>query len=145
MYKGVIKKDASEKSSLLVGKIAVVVVAIIAFLIALNPNSSIMGLVSDAWAGFGAAFGPVVLLALFWKRSNLAGAISGMTVGALTVIVWDYLPLINGDTIGNATGLYSLVPGFFLALIINVIVSLVTKAPSKEITDEFDSIKTLEI
>ena len=68
-----------------------------------------------------------------------------MTVGALTVIVWDYLPLINGDTIGTATGLYSLVPGFFLALIINVIVSLVTKAPSKEITDEFDSIKTLEI
>ena len=145
MYKGVIKKDASEKSSLLVGKIAVVVVAIIAFLIALNPNSSIMGLVSDAWAGFGAAFGPVVLLALFWKRSNLAGAISGMTVGALTVIVWDYLPLMGGDTIGTATGLYSLVPGFFLALIINVIVSLVTKAPSKEITDEFDSIKTLEI
>ena len=145
MYKGVIKKDASEKSSLLVGKIAVVVVAVIAFLIALDPNSSIMGLVSDAWAGFGAAFGPVVLLALFWKRSNLAGAISGMTVGALTVIVWDYLPLINGDTIGTATGLYSLVPGFFLALIINVIVSLVTKAPSKEITDEFDSIKTLDI
>ena len=145
MYKGVIKKDASEKSSLLVGKIAVVVVAVIAFLIALDPNSSIMGLVSDAWAGFGAAFGPVVLLALFWKRSNLAGAISGMTVGALTVIVWDYLPLINGDTIGTATGLYSLVPGFFLALIINVIVSLVTRAPSKEITDEFDSIKTLEI
>ena len=145
MYKGVIKKDASEKSSLLVGKIAVVVVAVIAFLIALDPNSSIMGLVSDAWAGFGAAFGPVVLLALFWKRSNLAGAISGMTVGALTVIVWDYLPLMGGDTIGTATGLYSLVPGFFLALIINVIVSLVTKAPSKEITDEFDSIKTLEI
>ena len=145
MYKGVIKKDASETSSLLVGKIAVVVVAVIAFLIALDPNSSIMGLVSDAWAGFGAAFGPVVLLALFWKRSNLAGAISGMTVGALTVIVWDYLPLINGDTIGTATGLYSLVPGFFLALIVNVIVSLVTKAPSKEITDEFDSIKTLEI
>ena len=145
MYKGVIKKDASEKSSLLVGKIAVVVVAVIAFLIALDPNSSIMGLVSDAWAGFGAAFGPVVLLALFWKRSNLAGAISGMTVGALTVIVWDYLPLINGDTIGTATGLYSLVPGFFLALIINVIVSLVTKAPSKEIVDEFDSIKTLDI
>ena len=145
MYKGVIKKDASEKSSLLVGKIAVVVVAVIAFLIALDPNSSIMGLVSDAWAGFGAAFGPVMLLALFWKRSNLAGAVAGMATGALAVIVWDYLPLMGGDTIGTATGLYSLVPGFFLALIINVIVSLVTKAPSKEITDEFDSIKTLEI
>ena len=145
MYKGVIKKDASEKKSLLVGKIAVVVVAVIAFFIALDPNSSIMSLVSDAWAGFGSAFGPVVLLALFWKRSNLAGAISGMTVGALTVIVWDYIPLMNGATISTASGLYSLVPGFFLALIVNVIVSLVTKAPAKEITDEFDSIKTLEI
>ena len=74
LYKGAVKKNASEKSSLLVGKIAVAVVAVIAFFIALNPKSSIMGLVSDAWAGFGSAFGPVVLLALFWKRSTLSGA-----------------------------------------------------------------------
>lgn len=145
MYKGVIKKDATEKSALFVGKIAVIVVAVIAFFIALDPNSSIMGLVSDAWAGFGSAFGPVILLALFWKRSNLAGAVSGMAVGALTVIVWDYLPIINGDTLYTATGLYSLVLGFAFALIVNVIVSLVTKKPSKEITDEFESIKTLEV
>ncbi len=145
MYKGVINKKASEKKALWVGKIAVVVVAIIAFIIALNPNSSIMGLVSDAWAGFGAAFGPVVLLALFWKRSNLAGAVSGMAVGAMTVITWDYIPLINGDTIYAATGLYSLVVGFALALVVNVIVSLLTKKPSKEITDEFESIKNLEV
>lgn len=145
MYKGVIKKNATEKSALFVGKIAVIVVAVIAFFIALDPNSSIMGLVSDAWAGFGSAFGPVILLALFWKRSNLAGAVSGMAVGALTVIVWDYLPIINGDNLYNATGLYSLVLGFAFALIVNVIVSLVTKKPSKEITDEFESIKTLEV
>ncbi len=145
MYKGVIKKNATEKSALFVGKIAVVVVAVIAFFIALDPNSSIMGLVSDAWAGFGSAFGPVILLALFWKRSNLAGAVSGMAVGALTVIVWDYLPIMNGDTLYTATGLYSLVLGFAFALIVNVIVSLVTKKPSKEITDEFESIKTLEV
>ncbi|MEE0675325.1 MAG: sodium/proline symporter PutP [Ruminococcus sp.] len=145
MYKGVIKKNATEKSALFVGKIAVIVVAVIAFFIALDPNSSIMGLVSDAWAGFGSAFGPVILLALFWKRSNLAGAVSGMAVGALTVIVWDYLPIINGDTLYKATGLYSLVLGFAFALIVNVIVSLVTKKPSKEITDEFESIKTLEV
>ncbi|MEE0856301.1 MAG: sodium/proline symporter PutP [Ruminococcus sp.] len=145
MYKGVIKKNATEKSALFVGKIAVIVVAVIAFFIALDPNSSIMGLVSDAWAGFGSAFGPVILLALFWKRSNLAGAVSGMAVGALTVIVWDYLPIMNGDTLYKATGLYSLVLGFAFALIVNVIVSLVTKKPSKEITDEFDSIKTLEV
>ena len=142
MYKGVIKKDATEKSALWVGKIAVVIVAVIAFLIALDPESSIMGLVSNAWAGFGAAFGPVVLLALFWKRSNLAGAISGMSIGALTIIVWEYIPLIGGQTLAAATQLYSLVPGFFLALIVNVVISLITKAPSKEIQDEFDSVKT---
>ena len=145
LYKGAVKKNASEKSSLLVGKIAVAVVAVIAFFIALNPKSSIMGLVSDAWAGFGSAFGPVVLLALFWKRSTLAGAISGMATGALTVIVWDYLPLVNGATLYKATNLYSLVLGFALALIVNIIVSLIAKKPSKEIQDEFDSIKSIEI
>lgn len=145
LYKGAVKKNASEKSSLLVGKIAVAVVAVIAFFIALNPKSSIMGLVSDAWAGFGSAFGPVVLLALFWKRSTLSGAISGMATGALTVIIWDYIPLVNGQTLYTATNLYSLVVGFGLALIVNVIVSLLSKKPSKEITDEFDSIKNIEV
>ncbi len=145
LYKGAIKKDASEKSSLWVGKIAVVVVAVIAFFIALNPESSIMGLVSDAWAGFGSAFGPVVLLALFWKRSTLSGAISGMATGALTVIIWDYIPLVNGQTLYKATGLYSLVIGFGLALIVNFVVSLLSKKPSKEILDEFDSIKNIEV
>lgn len=145
MYKGAIKKKASEKNALWVGKIAVIVVAVIAFFIAIDPKSSIMGLVADAWAGFGSAFGPVVLLALFWKRSTLAGAISGMATGALTVIVWDYLPLVNGATLYKATNLYSLVLGFAFALIVNVVVSLLTKKPSKEIIDEFESIKTIEI
>lgn len=145
MYKGVIKKDASEKKALMVGKVAVIAVSVIGFLIALDPNSSIMNLVSDAWAGFGSAFGPVVLLALFWKRSTLPGAIAGMATGALTVIVWDYIPLVNGQTLYAATNLYSLVLGFAFALIVNVVVSLLTKKPSKEIMDEFDSIKTLEI
>ena len=145
LYKGAVKKNASEKSSLLVGKIAVAVVAVIAFFIALNPKSSIMGLVSDAWAGFGSAFGPVVLLALFWKRSTLSGAISGMATGALTVIIWDYIPLANGQTLYAATNLYSLVVGFGIALIVIVIVSLLSKKPSKEIFDEFDSIKNIEV
>jgi len=145
MYKGVIKKDASEKSSLLVGKITVVIVAVLAFFIALDPDSSIMGLVSNAWAGFGAAFGPVVLLALFWKRSNAAGALAGMISGAATVILWDYIPLISGATLGTATGLYSLAVGFPVATVIMVIVSLCTKAPSKEIVEEFESIKTIDV
>ncbi len=145
MYKGVISKNASEKKALWVGKIAVIVVAVVAFFIAINPESSIMGLVSDAWAGFGSAFGPVVLLALFWKRSTLAGAVSGMAVGALTVIIWDYIPIVNGATLYAATNLYSLVLGFALGLVVNVIVSLLTKKPSREITKEFESIKNLDI
>lgn len=145
MYKGVINKKASEKSALNVGRISVAVVAVIAFVIALDPNSSVMGLVSDAWAGFGAAFGPVVLLALFWKRFNLPGAVSGMAVGALAVILWDYIPMIGGATLGAATGLYSLVIGFPLALIVAVVVTLITKAPSREILAEFDKVKSVEI
>lgn len=150
IFKGVIKRkdrssDSTEKSALMVGRIAVVVIAVIAFVIALDPESSVMELVKDAWAGFGAAFGPVVLLALFWKRSTLAGAVAGMATGALTVIVWDYLPLVNGMTIYKASGLYSLVVGFALALVINVVVSLISKKPSQDMIDEFDSIKNIEI
>lgn len=95
--------------------------------------------------GFGSALEPVILLALFRKRSTLAGAVSGMATGALTVIIWDYIPLVDGMTLYKATNLYPLVLGFAFALIVNVIVSLITKKPSKEIQDEFDSIKTLEI
>ena len=151
MYKGVINKKASEKSALNVGRIAVAVVAVIAFLIALNPNSSVMDLVSDAWAGFGAAFGPIILLSLFWKRFNQPGAVAGMATGFLTVILWDYIPFFGHTELGkpitlySQTGLYSLVLGFALALVVAVVVTLVTKAPSKEITDEFDKVKTVEI
>ena len=147
IYKGTIKKKASEKSALFVGRIAVIVIAIIAFFIALNPKSSIMELVSDAWAGFGAAFGPVVLLALFWKRSNWQGALAGMISGAVTVIVWDYIPMISTAdglvTIGSSTGLYSLAVGFPVALVLMVIVSLCTKKPDSAIVEEFESIKTI--
>ena len=144
MYKGVIKKDASEKSALNVGRIAVAVTAVVAFLIALDENSSVMDLVSDAWAGFGAAFGPVILLSLFWKRFNLSGAVAGMITGFLTIIIWDYIPF-GEQTLAKSTGLYSLVLGFALALVVAVAVTLATKAPSKEITDEFDKVNSVEI
>ena len=108
-----------------------------------------MKLVSDAWGGFGAAFGPVVLLALFWKRSNAAGALAGMISGALTVIVWSYIPLIELEgelvTLSAKTGLYSLALGFPIALVVMIVVSLITKKPSKEIIDEFESVKTLDV
>ena len=140
LYKGIFKKDASDDKVLNVGRIATVVVAIAALVIAWNPDSSVMALVSDAWAGFGAAFGPLVLCSLFWKRTNLQGAVAGIILGALTVIVWDYIPLVAGATIGSATGLYSLVPGFALSLIGIIIVSLATKAPSDDIVKEFEEV-----
>ena len=145
MYKGVINKKASDKNALWVGRIAVIVIAVIAYVIALDPSSSVMALVSDAWAGFGAAFGPIILLSLFWKRFNLAGAITGMITGAATVIIWDYIPIVNGQTLNAVTGLYSLVLGFALALVLAVIVCLATKAPSAEIQKEFEEVKTVEI
>ena len=123
---------------LTLSRITVLIVAVIAFFIAIDPNSSIMGLVSNAWAGFGAAFGPMVLLALFWKRINTPGAFAGIFVGAATVILWDYIPLIAGQTLGAYTGLYSPVVGFALSFIAIVLISIITKKPSDEIIAEFE-------
>lgn len=144
IYKGVIAKNATEKSRLLVSRITVAVVAVLAYLIALDPNSSVMGLVSNAWAGFGAAFGPVVILSLFWRRSNGTGAIAGMISGGLTVIIWDYLPFFQGQTLAGVTGLYSLVVGFAIGLIMMVAVSLATKKPGDEILNEYDAVKKMK-
>ena len=141
VYKGVINKKASDKSMLRVSRITVMIVAAAAFLIAYDPNSSVMGLVSNAWAGFGSAFGPVVLMALFWKRTTFAGAASGMIAGGLTVILWDYIPF-SGATLGSITGLYSLVPGFLIGLLLIIVVSLFTKKPSKEVLDDFHAIQS---
>ena len=141
IYKGLIDKKADTKKVLLVSRVTVIVIAIIAYIIALNPNNTIMGLVSNAWAGLGAAFGPLVLLSLFWKRCNFQGAVAGIVTGALTVIVWDYLPLVAGQTIGKVTGLYSLVVGFTLSLFAIVAVSLCTKAPSEEMLKEFEDVQ----
>ena len=140
LYKGIFKKDAEELSVLKLSRITVVVVALLAIAIAWNPDSSIMALVSDAWAGFGAAFGPLVLLSLFWKRTNIGGALAGIISGAAVVIIWDYIPLVNGATPGSATGLYSLVPGFFISLILIIAVSLATKEPDADIIEAFEDV-----
>lgn len=142
IYKGVLNKNANDKKVLRMSRCTVVVIAIIAYLIALNPNSSIMGLVSNAWAGLGSAFGPIVILSLFWNRTNLAGAVAGISAGAITVLVWDYLPIVNGTSIGTATGIYSLLIGFTISIVAIVIASLVTKEPSMEILREFDDVKS---
>ena len=137
----------------MLSRIVVIVVAVLAYIIAWNPDSSVMGLVSNAWAGLGAAFGPLVVMSLFWRRTNLAGAVSGIVSGGLAVIVWDYIPMIpktiDGTaglvTLGSATGLYSLVVGFTLSMLMIVVISLLTKAPSQEILDEFDDVANKRI
>ena len=141
IYKGLIKKDAKDEHVLNLGRIATFAIAIIAIVIAWDPESSVMALVSDAWAGLGASFGPLIVMSLFWKRTNLPGAIAGLVSGAATVIVWDYLPIVGGSTIASATGLYSLFVGFIVSLLCIIIVSLLTKAPDESILKEFEDYK----
>lgn len=142
IVRGVIKRDADDKTVLRISRITVVVIAVLAYVIALNPNSSIMGLVSNAWAGLGSAFGPIVLLSLFWKRTNFQGAVAGILSGALTVIVWDYIPFMGGQTPGTVTGLYSLLVGFAVSALMIVAVSLLTPAPDESILREFEDVKS---
>lgn len=144
IYKGIIKKDASEEKVMKISRYTVLGVAVLAYLIAWDPNSSIMGLVSNAWAGLGAAFGPTVLMSLFWKRCNLPGAVAGIASGGLTVIIWDYIPLIGGQTLGAVTGLYSLAIGFLISIVLIAVVSLCTKAPDASIIAEFERVASDE-
>ena len=123
-----------------VSRITVFVVALLAFAIAWDPNSSVMALVSDAWAGLGAAFGPAVLLSLFWKRANMQGTAAGILSGGLTVIIWDYIPLVSGQTLSAATGVYSLLPGFAISIVFIVVVSLFTKAPDESVLEEYEKV-----
>ncbi|MGI5990246.1 MAG: sodium/proline symporter [Lachnospiraceae bacterium] len=130
-------KDMSEKKTLLVSRVTLLVIALIGILLAWDPNSSVFGIVSFAWAGFGASFGPVVLLALYWKRSNKAGALAGIFSGGLMVFVWKFAV----RPLGGIWDLYELLPAFLTALVVNVIVSLLTKAPDQEVLDTFEQVK----
>ncbi|MBE5802249.1 MAG: sodium/proline symporter PutP [Clostridiales bacterium] len=134
VYKPIIRKDkASEKEMFWAGRIVVLVIAVIAVLIAANPNSgTIMGLVENAWGVFGAAFGPVIMLALFWRRFNFQGAVAGILTGAAVDILW--LVFLKG------TGLYEIIPGFIAGLIVSVVVSLLTAAPADDVTAIFDQV-----
>ena len=140
LYKGIVNPKADEKKVLTLSRVTVIIVAVLAYVIALDPNSSIMGLVSNAWAGLGSAFGPTVLMSLFWRRTNLPGAAAGIISGGLTVIIWDYIPLAGGQTLGAATGLYSLAVGFAVSLVCIVVVSLCTPEPDAEMLREFDDV-----
>ncbi|OOR90835.1 sodium/proline symporter [Moraxella caviae] len=137
VYKLFLDKEASEARQVLVGRISVVAVALVAIIMASDSNSSVLKMVSHAWAGFGAAFGPLVLFSLMWKRMNRHGALAGMIVGALTVIVWVYGGIeIGGQPANDA--IYSILPGFAFSAIATVVVSLMTAPPSREITEKFE-------
>lgn len=137
---GVFKIKTSSKVQMIIARVTLLIIAVVGIVIAWNPDSSVFEIVSFAWAGFGAAFGPVVIFALFWKRSNLWGAITGMIVGGITVFVWKFLL----RPMGGVFDIYELLPAFVLASICIVIVSLLTKAPSKEITDEYETVKAMK-
>ena len=131
----------SEKKSVWLARISVIVISIIAVFLALDPKSSVFQIVSFAWAGFGAAFGPVVLFALFWKRTTKWGAFAGMLSGGAMVFFWKFV--IRANFKGTVLDFYELLPAFIVACVVIVVVSLLTKAPEKEITDVYDEVKAM--
>ncbi|PPA69007.1 sodium/proline symporter PutP [Jeotgalibacillus proteolyticus] len=140
-YNTFLKRNASDKELVLVGRGSVLLVAIVAILLSLNSNSSILDLVSNAWAGFGSAFGPAILLSLYWKRMNRWGALAGMLVGAITVILWVYVFQLSGF-------LYEMIPGFFLSTLAIIVVSLTTgnsRKPVREGYDKFEKVHESEL
>ena len=130
-------KKLTEKQSLNIARITILVVSAIGVFIAKDPNSSVFGIVSFAWAGIGAAFSGVMLCALFWKRTTLAGAIAGMVTGGVMAFVWKYAV----RPLGGIFNIYELLPAFLISLLVIVVVSLLTKAPSQEVADEFEKAK----
>lgn len=132
IYKAVFRKHASQGELVMVGRIAVLGVSSVAVMLALNPDSSVLGLVSYAWAGFGAAFGPTLIASLFWSRMNQWGALTGVIVGGLTVIVWAQLG-------GGLFDIYEIVPGFILSALAIVLVTLTTRSPGEAVQRQFQS------
>jgi SSS family solute:Na+ symporter/sodium/proline symporter len=136
-YKTFLNKSAADSHLVMMGRVSVFLVAVVAIVIALDRSSSILGLVSNAWAGFGAAFGPLVLISLYWRRMNQWGALAGMITGALTVLVWIYGPFrVNGQTLDQ--WLYAMVPGVIVSAVAIVLVSRLTAAPKVAVADQFD-------
>lgn len=141
IYKGLLNKDASDTSVLIVARITLVVILLFGIVIAIDENSSIFNVVSYAWAGLGASFGPLMLAALYWRRANLQGAIASVLVGATTVIAWNFFVA----PLGGIFAVYELLPAFILSGLALVVVSLATNPPAKEITDDFDTYMELDV
>ncbi len=139
IVKEVLVKDLSEKASMIIARVTLIIISVVAMFLARNPESSVFDIVSFAWAGFGAAFGPVMLGALFWKRSNLYGAVAGMISGGVMVFVWEYVI----SPMGGIWGIYELLPAFIVGCVFMVIVSLLTEKPSDEMVEEFEKVKAM--
>ncbi len=138
IYQGVIKKKATDKQVMWMSRITLLVIAIAAVIIALDEDSVIFKVVSFAWAGFGATFGPLMLFSLFWKRLNRAGAIAGMIGGASMVFIWKLLI----SKLGGIFTIYELLPAFIFSSILIVVVSLLTAPPTAEVVEDFEAVKT---
>ena len=136
LLRGVFGLKLTSRQELLIARVAVLLVAVFGVFLARDPNSSVFGIVSFAWAGFGASFGPVMLAALFWKRCTRSGALAGMVSGGVMIFVWKYLV----RPLGGAWNIYELLPAFIVACIAIVSVSLLTKTPDEETIEEFESI-----
>ncbi len=137
IFQGIFKKSATDKQVMTVSRITLLVLTVIGVVIALDENSVIFEIVSFAWAGFGATFGPIMLFSLFWKRVNKAGAIAGMAGGAAMVFFWKLVL----SKLGGIFAIYELLPAFIFSSVLIVAVSLLTKAPSKEIEEDFEAVK----
>lgn len=137
LYQGIMKKDASDRMILIASKATLIIIAIIAMIIALDENSVIFKVVSFAWAGFGATFGPIMLFSLFWKRVTRSGAIAGMLAGGSMVFIWNQLI----KPLGGVFGIYELLPAFLTSCLFIVVVSLLSKEPAQEIQEEFERVK----
>ena len=134
IYKTFFKRDATDKQLVRIGRLTVLLVSIVAISLSLTPNDTILDLVGYAWAGFGSAFGPAILLSLYWKRMNVWGALSGIIVGAVTVMIWISNKALKGF-------MYEMIPGFILSLAAIIIVSKLTTKPSTKVETEFDEMK----
>ena len=140
IYQGLCKKDASDKQVMTMSRVTLLAIALIAMFIALDEDSVIFNIVSFAWAGFGATFGPIMLLSLFWKRTTRAGAVAGMVGGAAMVFLWK----LAIAKLGGVFAIYELLPAFIFSLVCIVVVSLVTAPPSKEIEEDYEAVKNGE-
>ena len=134
IFKGILKKDASDKQVMTMSRIILLLIAVVGVIIAMDENSVIFTIVSFAWAGFGAVFGPIMLFSLFWKRTTQAGAVAGMVTGGVMVFLWKLVL----KPLGGVFGIYELFPAFVLSCLVILVVSLLTPVPSAQIQQEFD-------